>query len=147
MAEPALALRDHPQIIDLISVLEQSGLQKQKEEVQALVGYIDGMEEKLSQMMDEMKAIWAEFKGRPQELQLPMAPKQFLHYFEEPDRPQSRLDRDLERGMAVSIGRLRPDTQYDYKFVCLSHNTLRGAAGGAVELAELLCAEGYITRR
>ena len=97
--------------------------------------------------MDEMKAIWAEFKGRPQELQLPMAPKQFLHYFEEPDRPQSRLDRDLERGMAVSIGRLRPDTQYDYKFVCLSHNTLRGAAGGAVELAELLCAEGYITRR
>ena len=97
--------------------------------------------------MDEMKAIWAEFKGRPQELQLPMAPKQFLHYFEEPDRPQSRLARDLERGMAVSIGRLRPDTQYDYKFVCLSHNTLRGAAGGAVELAELLCAEGYITRR
>ncbi|MBS6313716.1 MAG: aspartate-semialdehyde dehydrogenase, partial [Firmicutes bacterium] len=73
--------------------------------------------------------------------------KQFLHYFEEPDRPQSRLDRDLERGMAVSIGRLRPDTQYDYKFVCLSHNTLRGAAGGAVLLAELLCAEGYITRK
>jgi aspartate-semialdehyde dehydrogenase len=97
--------------------------------------------------MDEMKARWASFRGRPQELNLPTAPKQFLRYFEEPDRPQSRLDRDLEGGMAVSIGRLRPDTQYDYKFVCLSHNTLRGAAGGGVLLAELLCAEGYITRR
>ena len=93
---------------------------------------------------DEIKALWAGFKGRAQELALPSAPKQFLHYFEEPDRPQTRLDRMLEGGMAVSIGRLRPDTQYDYKFVCLSHNTLRGAAGGAVLLAELLCAEGYI---
>ncbi len=94
--------------------------------------------------MDEMKQVWHGFKGRPQELALPSAPKQFLRYFEEPDRPQSRLDRDLEGGMAVSIGRLRPDTQYDYKFVCLSHNTLRGAGGGGVLLAELLCAEGYI---
>ena len=75
---------------------------------------------------------------------LPSAPKQFLHYFEEPDRPQTRLDRNLENGMAVSLGRLREDTQYDYKFVGLSHNTLRGAAGGAVLLAELLCAKGYI---
>ena len=82
--------------------------------------------------------------GRAQELNLPSAPKQFLHYFEEADRPQTKLDRNLEGGMAVSIGRLREDTQYDYKFVCLSHNTLRGAAGGAVLLAELLCAEGYI---
>ena len=97
--------------------------------------------------MDEIKDIWANYRGRAQELALPTAPKQFLHYFEEPDRPQTRLDRELERGMAVSIGRLRPDTQYDYKFVCLSHNTLRGAAGGAVLLAELLCAEGYINRR
>ena len=97
--------------------------------------------------MDEIKARWTEFKGRAQELNLPSAPKQFLHYFEEPDRPQTRLDRMAEGGMAVSIGRLRPDTQYDYKFVCLSHNTLRGAAGGAVLLAELLCAEGYIVRR
>ena len=97
--------------------------------------------------MDEIKARWAGFKGRAQELDLPSAPKQFLHYFEEPDRPQTRLDRMSEGGMAVSIGRLRPDTQYDYKFVCLSHNTLRGAAGGAVLLAELLCAEGYIVRR
>lgn len=89
---------------------------------------------------------WAAFKGHPQELELPSAPKQFLHYFTEPDRPQTRLDRTVENGMAVSIGRLRPDTQYDYKFVCLSHNTLRGAAGGAVLLAELLCAEGYFER-
>ena len=97
--------------------------------------------------MDQIKADWAAFSGRPQELKLPSAPQQFLHYFEENDRPQTKLDRMLERGMAVCIGRLRPDTQYDYKFVCLSHNTLRGAAGGAVLLAELLCAEGYITRK
>ena len=94
--------------------------------------------------MEQMKDAWANFKGRAQELDLPTAPKQFLKYFEENDRPQARLDRDLEGGMTVSIGRLRPDTQYDYKFVSLSHNTLRGAAGGGVLLAELLCAEGYI---
>ena len=94
--------------------------------------------------MEQIKADWAAFRGVPQELELPSAPKQFLHYFEEPDRPQTRLDRNLEHGMAVSVGRLRPDTQYDYKFVCLSHNTLRGAAGGAVLLAELLCAKGYM---
>ena len=97
--------------------------------------------------MDEMKAVWAAYKGRPQELKLPSAPEQFLRYYEEPDRPQTRLDRMNEGGMQISIGRLRPDTQYDYKFVCLSHNTLRGAAGGAVELAELLAAEGYITKK
>ena len=97
--------------------------------------------------MDEMKQIWADFKGRAQELDLPTAPKQFLNYFEEDNRPQAKLDRDLEGGMAVSVGRLRPDTQYDYKFVSLSHNTLRGAAGGGVLLAELLCAEGYIDHR
>ena len=94
--------------------------------------------------MDEIKADWAAFRGRAQELELPSAPKQFLHYFEEDNRPQTKTERNLEGGMAVSIGRLRPDSQYDYKFVCLSHNTLRGAAGGAVLLAELLCAEGYI---
>ena len=94
--------------------------------------------------IEQIKADWAAFSGRAQELNLPSAPKQFLHYFEEADRPQTKLDRNLEGGMAVSIGRLREDTQYDYKFVCLSHNTLRGAAGGAVLLAELLCAEGYI---
>ena len=93
---------------------------------------------------DEILKVWAEFAGRPQALNLPSAPKQFLHYFTEDNCPQTRLHRELEGGMAVSVGRLREDTQYDYKFVCLSHNTLRGAAGGAVLLAELLCAEGYI---
>lgn len=86
---------------------------------------------------------WAEFKGAAQELNLPSAPKQFLHYFNEDNRPQTKLDRNLENGMAVSIGRLREDSQYDYKFVCLSHNTLRGAAGGGVLMAELLAAKGY----
>ena len=92
---------------------------------------------------EEILAKWAEFKGAPQDLELPSAPKQFIHYFEENDRPQAKLDRMLEGGMAVSVGRLREDTQYDYKFVFLSHNTLRGAAGGAVLLAELLAAKGY----
>ena len=94
--------------------------------------------------LEQIKADWASFAGRAQELELPSAPKQFLHYYEEENRPQTKLDRMTENGMAVNIGRLRPDTQYDYKFACLSHNTLRGAAGGAVLLAELLCAEGYI---
>ena len=84
------------------------------------------------------------FKGLPQELNLPSAPKQFIHYFEEDNMPQAKLHRNLEGGMAVSVGRLRPDTMFDYKFVCLSHNTLRGAAGGAVEMAELLAAKGYL---
>lgn len=92
---------------------------------------------------EEILKLWADFKGVPQELELPSAPKQFIHYFEENDRPQAKLDRNLENGMAVSTGRLREDTQYDYKFVCLSHNTLRGAAGGGVLLAELLAAKGY----
>ncbi len=93
---------------------------------------------------EEILDVWANFKGRAQELELPSAPKQFLHYFTEDNMPQTKLNRDLEGGMAISIGRLREDTQYDYKFVGLSHNTLRGAAGGAVLLAELLCAEGYM---
>jgi len=97
--------------------------------------------------MEEIRETWKNFKGRAQELELPSAPKQFLHYFEEPDRPQARLDRDLEGGMAISLGRLRPDTQYDYKFVCLSHNTVRGAAGGAVLCAELLTKQGYISAK
>ncbi len=87
---------------------------------------------------------WNTFAGRPQELELPSAPKQFLKYFEEDNMPQTKLHRDLEGGMTVSLGRLREDSQYDYKFVGLSHNTLRGAAGGAVLLAELLCADNYI---
>ena len=96
--------------------------------------------------IEEVKEAWNSFSGEPQRLQLPHAPKQFLHYFEEPDRPQPKLDRDLEGGMAVSIGRLRPDAQYDYKFICLSHNTLRGAAGGAVLMAELLAKSGYLLK-
>ena len=86
---------------------------------------------------------WQAFTGEPQTLALPSAPKQFIHYFEDDNRPQPKLDRDLENGMAISAGRLREDTLYDYKFVGLSHNTLRGAAGGAVLLAELLAAKGY----
>ena len=93
---------------------------------------------------DEILAKWQEFAGAPQKLELPSAPKQFLNYFVEDNMPQTKLQRELEGGMAVSIGRLREDSQYDYKFVCLSHNTLRGAAGGAVLLAELLCAQGYM---
>ena len=92
---------------------------------------------------EQMLEAWANFRGPAQELNLPSAPKQFLHYFTEPDRPQPKLDRNTENGMAVCIGRLREDTLFDYKFACMSHNTLRGAAGGAVLLAELLAAKGY----
>ena len=87
------------------------------------------------------------FKGFPQEAELPGAPKQFIQYLEEDNRPQVALDVDYEKGMGVSIGRLREDTMFDYKFVGLSHNTVRGAAGGAVLCAELLKAQGYITKK
>jgi aspartate-semialdehyde dehydrogenase len=97
--------------------------------------------------IDEIKKIWADFKGYPQIENLPSAPKQFLNYFEEDNLPQTKLQRNLENGMAISVGRLREDTQYDYKFVCLSHNTLRGAAGGGVLLAETLCNKGYIVSK
>ncbi len=96
---------------------------------------------------DEIITLWRNFKGIPQELNLPSAPKQFITYFEEDNRPQTGLDRDIENGMGVSVGRLREDTIYDYKFVSLSHNTIRGAAGGAVLIAELLKAEGYIAKK
>ncbi len=94
---------------------------------------------------EEILQLWENFQGEAQRLQLPSAPSQFLQYFQEDNRPQASLDRDNGAGMSISLGRLRPDTQYDYKFVGLSHNTVRGAAGGAVLLAELLCAKGYIT--
>ena len=94
--------------------------------------------------IDEIIERWNNYSGEPQKLGLPSAPKQFLHYFTENDRPQIKSERNLEGGMAVSVGRLREDTQYDIKFVCMSHNTLRGAAGGAVLLAELLAAKGYM---
>jgi len=93
---------------------------------------------------DAMLSAWKEFAGRPQALDLPSAPKPFLQYFEDESRPQSKLDRDAGHGQAVSIGRLRPDAVFDWKFVALSHNTVRGAAGGAVLTAELLSADGYL---
>ena len=90
---------------------------------------------------------WRSFKGVPQELELPSAPKHFIQYLEEDNRPQVKLDVNYENGMGISLGRLREDTVFDYKFVGLSHNTLRGAAGGAVLIAELLKAQGYITKK
>ena len=95
---------------------------------------------------EEILDAWKSFKGKPQTLGLPSAPAQFITYFEEDNRPQAALDRDIYGGMGVTIGRLREDTAFDYKFVGLSHNTLRGAAGGAVLIAELLYREGYITK-
>ena len=92
---------------------------------------------------EEILEAWKNFKGKPQELGLPHAPEQFVTYFEEDNRPQAALDRDIYGGMGVTVGRLREDKIYDYKFVGLSHNTLRGAAGGAVLIAELLYREGY----
>jgi aspartate-semialdehyde dehydrogenase len=93
---------------------------------------------------EQILELWAAFKARPQELNLPSAPQPFLKYFEEDDRPQTKLDREYKRGMGVTIGRLREDLILDWRFVCLSHNTLRGAAGGGVLTAELLKAEGYL---
>lgn len=93
---------------------------------------------------EEILSRWQSFAGEPQKLNLPSAPKNFLTYFEEDNRPQPKLDRMLEGGMGVSLGRLREDNIFDYKFVGFSHNTLRGAAGGAVLLAELLAAKGYL---
>ena len=92
---------------------------------------------------EEILDAWKNFSGKPQELGLPHAPEQFITYFEEDNRPQAKLDRDIYDGMGVTVGRLREDTLFDYKFVGLSHNTLRGAAGGAVLIAELLYREGY----
>ena len=92
---------------------------------------------------EDILRAWAEFRRLPQELELPHAPAQFVTYFEEDDRPQAALDRGLYGGMGVSVGRLREDSFFDYKFVGLSHNTQRGAAGGAVLIAELLFRKGY----
>ena len=86
------------------------------------------------------------FKGHEKSQNLPSSTNQFIHYFEDPSRPQIKLDRNLENGMGISVGRIREDSQYDIKFVCMSHNTVRGAAGGAILLAEMLCREGYINK-
>jgi aspartate-semialdehyde dehydrogenase len=96
---------------------------------------------------DQILSAWKEFGGKPQQLGLPSAPKPFLNYFEDDTRPQTKLDRDAGNGQAVSIGRLRPDAMFDWRFVALSHNTVRGAAGGAVLTAELLKAEGQIVAK
>jgi aspartate-semialdehyde dehydrogenase len=96
---------------------------------------------------EDILKLWQSYAGKPQFLNLPSAPKQFLTYFEEDNRPQTGLDRDIEKGMGISLGRLREDSLFHYKFVCLSHNTLRGAAGGALLTAEYLMAEGYLTQR
>ncbi|MDK2810843.1 MAG: aspartate-semialdehyde dehydrogenase [Petroclostridium sp.] len=96
---------------------------------------------------DEILKLWENYQGKPQILGLPSAPKQFLKYMQEDNRPQTKLDRDYENGMGITVGRLREDNLYHYKFVCLSHNTLRGAAGGAVLIAELLKAEGYLVSK
>ena len=96
---------------------------------------------------EEILERWKNFKGLPQELELPSAPKQFIQYLEEDNRPQVVLDKDYENGMGVSLGRLREDTMFDYKFIGLSHNTVRGAAGGAILCAELLKAQGYILKK
>ena len=92
---------------------------------------------------EEILEAWATYSGEPQALKLPSAPERFIRYFEEDARPQTKSDRMEGGGMTISAGRLREDTVFDYKFVGLSHNTLRGAAGGAVLLAELLAAKGY----
>ena len=93
---------------------------------------------------EEILGLWKDFSGKPQQLGLPSAPKPFLTYFEEDARPQTRLDRDVGNGQGVTVGRLRPDAIFDWRFVCLSHNTVRGAAGGAVLTAELLTSEGFL---
>lgn len=93
---------------------------------------------------EEIIGAWESFSGEPQRLALPSAPKRFIHYLSEENRPQPALDKGCENGMAITVGRLREDSVFDYKFIGLSHNTLRGAAGGAVLLAELLAAKGYL---
>lgn len=97
--------------------------------------------------IEQIKERWANYETEAQRLELPSAPKPFLQYFEDPSRPQTRLDRDFQNGFGVSIGRLREDKLFDYRFVCLSHNTVRGAAGGGILTAELLCRKGYIPHR
>ncbi|MFT3839296.1 MAG: aspartate-semialdehyde dehydrogenase [Myxococcaceae bacterium] len=96
---------------------------------------------------EEVLARWKAFEGAPQKMGLPSAPKPFLTYFEDDARPQTRLDRELQNGMGVAIGRLRPDAIFDWRFVALSHNTVRGAAGGAVLTAELLTQDGWISAK
>ena len=116
---------------------------------QQIFSLADGSRSNLRKKADKEELIekLRAFRGLPQELNLPNAPKNFIQYLEEDNRPQVQLDVNYERGFGVSIGRLRPDTLFDWKFVGLSHNTIRGAAGGGVLCAELLKATGYINRK
>ncbi|MDF1616238.1 aspartate-semialdehyde dehydrogenase [Petrocella sp. FN5] len=117
--------------------------------VAALDGHMAAVSVKFDKKptMEEMIQKLERYEGRPQLLKLPSAPKQFIKYMIEDNRPQTRLDRDFENGMGICVGRMREDHIYDYKFVALSHNTVRGAAGGAVLIAELLAADDYITKK
>lgn len=113
--------------------------------VSVIDGHLESVQVKLKEKISikDLVNSWKNFKGEPQSLNLPTAPRQPIHYFEDPNYPQPRLHRDLEKGMAVSVGRLKKCNLFDYKFVVLSHNTMRGAAGGAVLCAELLIKKGY----
>jgi aspartate-semialdehyde dehydrogenase len=116
--------------------------------VAVIDGHLESVQVKLKMKtsIEDIIKTWHKFKGEPQILKLPTAPSQPIHYFGEPDYPQPRLHRDLERGMAISVGRLKECNLFDYKFVVLSHNTMRGAAGGALLCAELLIKKGYFSK-
>ena len=131
---------DVPMVIPEINPEHFKVIEHQKERLGTKRGFIAVKKPTKEQLV---KAL-VEFKGVPQELNLPSAPKQFIQYLEEDNRPQVTEDVNFENGMGVSIGRLREDTVYDWKFIGLSHNTVRGAAGGAVLCAETLKAQGYI---
>jgi len=109
-------------------------------------GHLESVQIKLSKPATKESVIesWNNFSSEPQKLKLPFAPTNPIHYFEQNDFPQPKLHRDIENGMAVSVGKLNPDKFFDYSFTVLSHNTARGAAGGAILCAELLKAKGYI---
>lgn len=126
--------------------LSEIKISAQCNRVGVIEGHLECIQVKLKKKVgpDEIKRAWRDFTAEPQELQLPMAPLQPIHYFEEENYPQPRIHRNLGKAMAASVGRLREDTFLDYKFVALSHNTVRGAAGGAILCAELMKAKGYI---
>ena len=135
--------KDWPEMVGNIIPYIGGEEEKSEQEPLRLWGEVkDGVIVKATK--EELIAKLKSFSGLPQELNLPSAPKQFIQYMEEDNRPQIALDVDYENGMGISVGRLREDTVYDYKFVGLSHNTIRGAAGGAILCAELLTAKGYI---
>lgn len=134
---------------DRIELAKKPLISAQCYRVPVLEGHMAAVYVKFRKSIDQNEILmrWREFSSRPQELDLPSAPKPFLRYLDDYDRPQPRLDSESRHGMGISIGRLREDPIYDYKFTCLSHNTLRGAAGGAILTAELMLADGYIGKR